>query len=437
MGDSERRVTAGAYGHVLTNVGVWSPDGRWVAYDVRSDPAGAVFDGGRIEAVDVETGEVRVLYATRDGARCGVVTWSPVEDRVVFIRGPERPTAEWGYAGDRREGVVVEAGRPGVAVNLDARDLAPPFTPGALRGGTHVHVYSGDGRWVSFTYQDHVLGRFEKQTAGNDVDLRNVGVCAPGGPVVVGRGHPRNHDGTHFSVLVTRTTAEPTPGSDEIRRAFEDAWVGVDGYLRADGTRQRWAVAFQGEVVTEAGEAISEVFVADVPDDVTVPGDGPLEGTETRRPAPPRGTAQRRLTRTAGRRHPGLQGPRHWVRSSPDGSRIAFLMKEDAGVVQLWTVSPNGGEVVQVSRHRWPVASAFTWSPDGRRIAHVMDNSVFVTDVGTGEGVRLTGRTGDEDAPRAEACVFSPDGGRVAFVRNLAGEGGRRWNQVCVVGVPD
>jgi hypothetical protein len=51
-------------------------------------------------------------------------------------------------------------------------------------------------------------------------------------------------------------------------------------------------------------------------------------------PLSPKGCTQRRLTFTAQRKFPGIQGPRHWLRSSPDGSRIAFLMKDDAGVVQ-------------------------------------------------------------------------------------------------------
>ncbi|HEY8504980.1 MAG TPA: DUF3748 domain-containing protein, partial [Gemmataceae bacterium] len=330
-----------------------------------------------------------------------------------------------------RRGVVVRAGRPGVAVNLDARDLTPPFTPGALRGGTHVHTFSGDGEWVAFTYEDHVLASLGG-SGDHDRNQRNVGVSVPRGPVRVKKDHPRNHDGSHFSVLVTRTVNEPRPGSDEIRRAFEDAWVGADGYVRRDGARQKRALAFQGEVVTETGEAVVELFVADLPEDVSVPGDGPLEGTATRRPLPPKGTTQRRLTRTTDRDHPGLQGPRHWPRSSPDGSRIAFLMRDDEGVVQLWTISPNGGEPRQVTRNRRDVASAFTWSPDGRRVAHVMDNSVFVTDAETARGERLTPRQPDELAPRPEACVFSPDGKKIAYVRPVPA-GGKVYNQVFVV----
>jgi hypothetical protein len=251
-----------------------------------------------------------------------------------------------------------------------------------------------------------------------------------GRPVAVGKDHPRNHDGSAFSVLVTRTTANPRPGSDEIRRAFEDAWVGREGYVKKDGTRQRRAIAFQGEVVTEGGEAISEVFIVDLPENLTQAGERPLEGTEGALPAPPRGVVQRRLTFTARRKCAGIQGPRHWLRSSPDGSRIAFLMKDDGGVVQIWTVSPNGGEARQVTRNGESVGSAFSWSADGRWIAHVLGGRVVVTDVETGEYRALTEACEAGRRPRPEACVFSPDGTRVAYVRTVEG-----YNQVFVASV--
>ena len=191
----DKQLTTALHGHILTNAHVWSPDGQWIVYDTRSDATGSRFDGARIEKVNVATGEVRVLYESRNGACCGVATWNPVEPKVVFILGPENPTPEWQYAANRRQGVIVDDVAPGVIMNLDARDLTPPFTPGALRGGTHVHVFSPDGQWVSFTYQDQVLERFTEQSAHHDVDLRNVGVSVPGGPVSVGRDHSRNHDG--------------------------------------------------------------------------------------------------------------------------------------------------------------------------------------------------------------------------------------------------
>lgn len=433
----EKQVTHGPGGRILTNTGVWSPDSEWIVYDRRSDPAGDNFDGDSIEMVNVRTGEVRELYRAKNGAHCGVATFHPHEWKVVFILGPEHPTADWQYGPFHRQGVIVnvvidKGSAAPVAMSLDARDLTPPFTAGALRGGTHVHVWDAAGDWVSFTYEDHVLAQFAQAMPGNDVNLRNVGVSVPGHAVQVDKGHPRNHDGDYFTVLVTRTTANPKPGSDEIKRACEEGWIGTNGFERVDGTRHHRALAFQGQVVTDRGETISEVFIADLPGDLTQPGDGPLAGTEMRMPFPPKGCVQRRLTFTAERKFPGIQGPRHWLRSSPDGSRIAFLMKDDAGVVQLWTVSPNGGPMRQVTRNPWSIASAFTWSPDGRRVGYAMDNSICVTDVASGKTDRLTARTDDGNAPRPEACVFSPDGGKLAYVRRVR-EGGQPANQIFVV----
>ena len=413
----ERQITFEPKGHILTNTGVWSPDSAWIVYDTRSDLAGEVFDGSTIEIVNIYTGEVKILYRSDNGAHCGVVTFHPHEAKVIFILGPENPALDWQYSASHRQGVILDVLHPDVTINLDARDLTPPFTPGALRGGSHVHVWDAAGEWVSFTYEDHILSQFEEENHNHEVNLRNVGVGVPAFQVRVKKDHPRNHDGEFFSGIVTNTTANPKSGSDEIKKAFEEGWVGRNGYLRPDGTRQRHALAFQGHVITRRGETISEVFVVDLPEDVTLSGDRAITGTETQRPYPPKGTVQRRLSYTANRKYPGIQGPRHWLRSSPDGSRIAFLMKDDDGIVQIWTISPNGGKPMQLTHNPWHIASAFTWSPDGRYIAHTMDNSIAVTEVSTGETTCLTPRSDDASAPRPEACVFSPDGKKISYIR--------------------
>ena len=437
---TERQITSAPHGHLLTNAGVWTSDGEWLVYDIRSDAAGARFDGTRIERVEVATGRVEVLYESVEGACCGVVTASPVDDRVVFILGPEHPTPDWSYGPARRRGVIVRCRRPGAVEDLDARDLVPPFTPGALRGGTHVHQFSPDGRLVSFTYEDALLDA-AAGGGGQERNLRAVGVSVCDRPVTVPRTHPRNQDGGAWSVLVTDLDDEPRRGSDTISRACEEAWIGTAGYRRSDGSRQARALAFQGTVVTPTGDPISEVFVVDLPDDdaptggLDTTGSGPLAGTPTARPRPPAGVVQRRLTFTADAVHPGLQGPRHWVRSSPDGERIACLARDEIGVVQLFTVSPRGGELRQLTRHRSSIDSAFTWSPAGDRLSCVIDGSVSLVDARDGDVVRLTPPR-NASAPRPEACVFSPDGRRVAYVRRVGNAAGE-FNQLFTVDVPD
>jgi hypothetical protein len=429
----EKQITHGPGGRILANIGVWSPDGQWVVYDTRSDAAGERFDGRTIERVNVDSGKIEVLYRSRNGAFCGVPIYHPRLPQVAFIHGPENPTPDWQYNAWHRQGVIVQADVPHTLSPLDARDLTPPFTPGALRGGSHVHVWDPSGELVSFTYEDHVLAQFLSATSENDVNARNLGVASPG-RVRVSTDHPRNHDGDYFSVLVTRTTPVPEPGSDQITKAFEEGWVGTNGYVRQDGSRQPHALAFQGLVADRQGKSVPEVFIVDLPADLTVPAAEPLEGTARRMPAPPKGTLQRRLTRTLDRKFPGVSGPRHWLRSSPDGSKIAFLMKDDDGIGQLWTVSPAGESLVQVTRNPHPIASAFSWSSDGELIAHAMDGSVCVTQVMTGKTTRLSPAGESTSAPRQEACVFSPDGSRIAYVKRLP-EGAEQYNQIFTVAV--
>jgi hypothetical protein len=417
----EKQLTNSNHNHILSNAAVWSPDGEWIVYDVRSDRLGARFDGTRIERVHADSGRVELLCETRHGAHCGAATCNPTNGQVVFILGPEHPSPDWQYAPHHRQGAIIDANSPGQRVNLDARELTPPFLPGALRGGTHLHLFSGDGKMVSFTYEDHLLAT----SPGREINQRNIGVTALGHPVRASSRHPRNHDGAGFSVLVTRTIKYPKPGSDEISRAAEEAWIGTNGYIKLDGARQKRAIAFQGEVTTSDGERMLEAFIVDIPNDLTIAGDKPLEGTATTPPRPPKGTNQRRLTFTADQKYPGLvsaglnHGPRHWLRSNPRGTHIAMLMRNFSGIVQLFIVSPNGGEPAQITQNRWSIASAFTWSPDGSRIACVIDNSIFVTDIDSGKSTRITERSDDATAPLPLACVFSPDGKRIAYLRTI------------------
>lgn len=426
MSHQERQLTFDPRGHQLTNINVWTPCSQWLAYDVR--PSGASFTGLSIERVNVASGLVEVVYRAQQGAHVGVVTVSPdAPARYVFIHGPEHPDSHWHYDFHHRRGVIVSEPDRELAITLDALDITPPYTPGALRGGTHVHVFSPDASRLSFTYNDHVMHELDPA-----LDLRNVGVAVPLQGVNPPKQHPREYDGSHFCVLVSSTTPTPQPGSDQINRAYEEGWIGLQGYSKPDGSRQRWALAFIGDTLSPQEEKLPEVFMVDLPEndaDYAKAGDVPLQGTATTLPAPPLGVQQRRLTHTSQRRYPGVATtPRHWLRSSPDGSAIAFLMKDDRGIVQLWTISPNGGEALQITQAEHSIQSAFSWHPQGGKIALVCDNSVMLCDIANGNMHRLTKRTAQP--PMEDAVVFSPDGQQVAFMREVAG-----FSQIFVVAV--
>ncbi|HEN5126543.1 TPA: DUF3748 domain-containing protein [Klebsiella quasipneumoniae] len=396
-----KQVTFAPRHHQLTNVNTWTPDSQWLVFDVR--PSGASFTGETIERVNVTSGAVETIYRATQGAHVGVVTVHPTQERYVFIHGPEQPDAQWQYDFHHRRGVVAFQD---TVENLDAMDITAPYTPGALRGGSHVHVYSPNGQLVSFTYNDHVL--HERDPA---LDLRNVGVAAPYGPVTPPGHHPREYGGSHWCVLVSRTTPTPAPGSDEINRAYEEGWVG------------NHALAFIGDTLAENGDKVPELFIVDLPQDEASwkqPVGEPLAGTATTMPAPPAGVSQRRLTFTHHRRYPGLVNiPRHWVRANPQATSIAFLMRDDAGVVQLWLISPQGGEPWQLTHHTSGIQSAFNWHPSGEWLGFVLEGRIACCHAGTGDITFLT--EAHAHAPSADAIVFSPDGKQIAWMEEVDG----------------
>lgn len=433
----ERQITSAAQGHVLTNIGVWSHDSKWIAYDTRSSLDGSVFNGQTIERVEVATGRVELLFRSSEGANCGVVTFDPKQDRVVFILGPKKPTEDWSYSPTHRQGMIVDCSRPLQAIALEARNITPDFTPGALRGGTHVHTFNGDATLVASTYEDAVLEIFFGKNPGCERNLRGIAISLLGSPVTVPMTDPRNHSGESFTVLATQLHDAPTAGSDQIERACEEGWIGVNGYLRSDGARQKHSLAFQGTVMGAHGQRMTEIFVLDLPNDLvelTQAGTRPLQGTPVTRPAPPRGVSQRRVTFTADRKFPGLAQPRHWLRATADGQWIAFLAKDDEGAVQVFVVSPNGGPLRQVTFGKLSIASAISLSPDSTFVAYVADSSIFITNLVSGQSQRLTAATPD-NPPRPEACVFSPDSKSIAYMRTVQ-QGSKAHNQIFVVSVP-
>jgi hypothetical protein len=218
---------------------------------------------------------------------------------------------------------------------------------------------------------------------------------------------------------------DPKPGSDEINRAAGDSWVGVRGYKRNDGTWQR-ARAFIGTVLDIDGDPVDELFVVDIPEDIDVPGElGPLEGTRTGFPMPPKGTVQRRLTHTATAEYPGCEGV---ARSSSDGQWIAYLAFDDQGTKQVFLINPVDGIPRQLSAHDSDVLCNARWHPDGRQICYVWNNSLVVHRIGDqGQSAGFELLTAASERPPANP-VWSHDGDIIAYNRvpNSGGKEGTK-----------
>lgn len=430
-----RRVTSSPIGHILTNAQVWSADGKWIYFDARSDRHGGVFDGREIRRVHVQTGEENVVYRAVGQACCGVVLAHPLEEKIVFIHGPEYPNSAWSYGAARRGGMVLNIGRS-FPERLDARDMVEPFTPGAHRGGSHVHQFSPAGDWISFTYEDEYLEELLRGGCKAEKNQRNIGIAIPNVPVSVLPRHPRNQSATYYTLVCTETWDAPQPGSDQIQRAYEESWVGARGYQKLNGTQQNRALVFLGDLILSDGRKATELFIVDIPDNVAA-DDQAYRSTvavNKQRLKPTPAIRQRRLTHLLEGFEPGLQGVRFWPRSTPDGAFVFVLKKDRHGVTQFWRVKTSDGQSQQWTHNPSDVSTSFTISADGRWLAHGMDGSVCVTSCLDGKTIRVTESFGDEIEILPEAMVWNPTGNAIAFVSPQRATGSV-YNQIFVVDV--
>ncbi len=412
-----RQLTFDPQNHNLDNGDNFSPDDKWLVYDTRSNGIGR---NTKIEKVNVETGARQLVYRTSNqsdyGPGVGAAFYAHNQNRIAFIHGLKNCNAENPYAKWRRFGMIVDEDNNSQVI-ADARDITFPYTPGALRGGTHRHEWSHDGEWLAFTYDDAIMEQLERKT-GKKVNLRTMGVTKLGTPVAVDKDWDgENHAGSGFSVLIVKIVPEPEVLSDEISSAYGDSWVGQKGYLKETGDYQR-ARVFLGKTRDKNSGIVSEVFIVDIPEQIDIPGDhGPLAGTEETMPSVPMGAIQRRLTRTVDNKYPGVA----YVRSSPDGSIISYFAKDSTGKIQLFFMPTNGGEVQQVSfcQDLRISSSTLRWNPNGKEIAFVAEDRVYACNVEPGADFGELRPLSQQYATAPQNLVWSHDGKNIAFNRSV------------------
>ncbi len=420
------QLTSASKGHHLNSTQCFSPDGKWIVYDSRNYDS-MLAASGEIRMINIVTKEDRLLYKTAGqsqyGPGAGAVSFSPVENKILFLSGIKNSNELNPYSITRRTGIAISTDQPLQPEYLDARDIEPPFTAGALRGGTHAHTWSGDGKWVSFTYNDYVLQQAEKKYP-EVKDMRTIGVMFPQAVQVQNADGIECFSGNMFSVLLAPVIQKPAMGTDEISKAFDECWIGQKGYRKADGTLQKKAIAFQGLVLDSTGKEKTEIFVADIPEDFTSKlKTEKLKGTDKTLPEVPETITRKRITFTQNGVSPA---PRHWLRTSHDGALIGFLAADANNLIQLYGVSPNGGAIRQLSFLSSSIQGPFNFSPDGQHAIFIADGSIYACTVNTGKSVRLTEKAdGLTGAP-----TWSPHGNNICYNKYETDSNGNKFLQI-------
>lgn len=425
----EQQITRGLQGHFLNHRQAFSSDDQWLAFDGRTeDPK--MGENDLIGMIHLQTGEVKELYRVPNqmpfGPGSGAVSFSPSRKELVFIRGFLNASAEQPYHFTRRSAIGINLENPDALVveNLDGRDITAPFTPGALRGGSHAYGYTADGNWLSYTYNDEILEKTAKVNP-EVKDIRTVAFMVRGKSVAVQVETPGTEfSGANYSVIAAEVVPFPKPGSDEIQKAAEEAWVGKEGFTRANGEKVYRALAYLGDVMTAGGKVVTEVFVTEIPENWEQSlAETDLTGSETKMPEMPKAFKQKRLTHTDDQKYSGVQGPRHWLRTSQSGDRIFFYAKSDDGIVQLFSISPEGGDRVQVTHNDFSPDTSFSLSPDDRWIVFGFQNQLFLTEVESG---KTTAVGPAPQANQSDVCNFnwSYSGQTLVYNKKVREEGG-------------
>ncbi len=395
----EKQITFNAKTHALDNNDNFSPDGNFLCYDTRYMVFNTNLANSKsVEKVAISTGEETVLWQPESisgkNAAPGVaaVSYHPTENKVVFIHGPQMEDVdERGYYDIRnRNGAIVSADGNGEFSIVDLRDVSTdrPTTPGAQRGGTHRHEYSRNGKRIGFTYDD-----FLQQDYDRTIGYMETNINAPEG------------FSYYFAVLLKPVKkGESKPG--EIEKAYGDSWVDSLGSKRT----------FIGKVRAENGvDYESSLFVADISSSVDITS--AYSGDVNTYPEPPKGIIIKRLTHS--KSDEGI------VRGSYSGEQIAYLSKDEKGILQVFVIPVDGSDLSETVEDKPKQVTTYTtdagnirWHPSDEWLFSISDGKIYASYVGSsnsfGKSILLT-----PDDLNREALVVSPDGKMLAYNVNM------------------
>lgn len=386
-----KKITHTEHGHMIHHNSVFSMDGNWIVFDGRNDET-KIGSTELIGIVDVHTHEERIIYKSPNqtiyGPGVGAASFSPTENRVVFIHGLSDADETKPYAISRRFGMAVDIDNPYIGMHMDPRDVYPPFKLGALRGGTHSHCWNFDGSMLSFTYNDEFI----------DEDLRKVGVMLPIDSSIKTERLQGNNSGSKYAVVITEVVRNPVAGTDQISKAFDECWLGKSN-----------TIVFQGITRDPNGNEVIEIYKVTV-DKQHIFEDLNTNGNIYTTPLVPNGIGQERVSRST----IGLSDFRHWLRSSVDGKTVYALAKDKCDRNQVVACDLSTGSLNFISNLDISISSPINIDITGDKLTFIAQNNIYLLNLKDGNVIKLT----DFDYNKLKllgAPVFSPTDNIIAF----------------------
>jgi Tol biopolymer transport system component len=349
---------------------VWSPDGRFIAAQGRTDLGAKEISIFPLSPDLSSAGEPTEIALP--GMSLGMVAgWTPEGELGVFIRSPYRSAVY----------TVPSSGGRAVQVTPEGVPYYPRWSP----DGERIFL-----RWVR-PDEDPPVRIAHVPAAGGDVTelpwpQKALMTGVPGG------GHNISPDG---QTLIVSGREAPYGLGDK-----RDLWViGLDESrarrLTNDETYESHAcwspdgrsVAFLDWHKESAGEAFIAIYVI------------PAEGGDPRR-----------VTSEADSVDFGA------ISFTPDGARIAYF---SSGAIKTIPVEGGSPEVL-VAEVRHGRHSQLAYSPDGSRFGHNAGGKIWITTLATGETAEL--QTGLPEDFHLSEFGWSPDGSKITFMTTSGDE---------------